>query len=331
MKKFTAEEIKEIVRFAQLLAPGFSEEQYQSLVQMQEEMAGSGFIETAYGLHRLEQKYGIPCSQALDKYVQLVEEKAKLEPEVADLRKKREFEEARLAEALAAGQKARAERGREEQELASFRQKAEQEKRAIKQQLERAKVDAEVQERDIASAGTLKAQLKRYGINVELAAKLLSEFAGGEAALVQMAEAAAEYGSQLEARASLRRENEAEEQKTQSTREERARLTADCQRLQDTRHRLTSDLGQQEALRRFQARYQTWSGVQEHLARWNQVIPMRCGWLTCGAHFLVDRAPSHFRTRHVCPCCGLSVLYYDEGFYSATGQPYASPIQVRLE
>ncbi|MDP3061849.1 MAG: hypothetical protein Q8O40_01360 [Chloroflexota bacterium] len=331
MRKFTAEEITEIIRSAQLLAPGFTEEQYQRLVQMQEELADSGFIESAYGLRRLEQQYGVPCSQALDEYVQLVQEKPKLELEVADLRKKRESEEARRAETVSAGQRAKAERSREEQDLAFFRQKGLQEREHIRQQVKQAMVEAEVKEGDIAAAGRVKAELKRYGLTLEVAAKLLGEFAGGEAALVQMAEAATEYGSLFEARASLRRENESEEQKTQSTREERARLTADCQRLQDTRSRLTSDVAQQEALRRFHDRYQGWSGILEHLAGWNQVIPMRCNWLTCGAHFLVDRAPSHFRTRHVCPCCGLSVLLYDEWFYTFTGQPYASPIKVRLE
>ncbi|MDP3064417.1 MAG: hypothetical protein Q8O40_14595 [Chloroflexota bacterium] len=325
------EEISEIVRCAQLFAPGFTEEQYQRMTQTQGEFAESGFVESAYGLHRLEQQYGVPCSQALDRYAQLVRDLKELELKVDELRQKRESEEAQLAETLAAGQRARAERGREERELASFTRKAEQEKGLIKQRLEQAMVEADVKEGDVAAAGRVKSELKRYGLTLELAAKLLSEFAGGEAALVQMAQAAAEYGSQLEANATLRRDNEAVEAKTQVTREEHARLTADCQRLRDAHNRLTSDAAQQEALRRFHARYQNWSGVLEHLARWDQVIPMRCNWLTCGAHFLVDRGPSHFRNRHVCPCCGLSVLLYDEWFYTTTGQPYASPIQVRLE
>ena len=64
MTGFTEEELKEIIRVAQIFAPAFNEEQYRKLIAMTDQIAASGFIEAAYGVYRLEQQYGLACSEA---------------------------------------------------------------------------------------------------------------------------------------------------------------------------------------------------------------------------------------------------------------------------
>ena len=49
MRKFNEAEIKEIIRTARVFAAQFTEEKYQKLVQMQQEIADSDFIEAAWG------------------------------------------------------------------------------------------------------------------------------------------------------------------------------------------------------------------------------------------------------------------------------------------
>jgi hypothetical protein len=331
MRKFTEEEIREILRSAQVCAPSFSDDQYRKLVELGQDLADSEFIEAAWGVHRLQHEYGTPCSEASDKYLQLLRDKAQLESQVSHLQEKRKLEEERLAETVEATRRSRAERNQQERELKSFKREAEKEKKRFKKEVEVAMEKARVNQEEIATAGRLKAAVESHGLDLELALGLLSEFAGDKDAARHLAEAVAEYGSQLEARTTLREQNEALKAQIEEEGEQFARVKADCQQHEETLSRLRSDLAQEEALHRFHSRFKGWSGLLECLARWDQVILLRCHWFFCGARFWVDRGPTSFRSKLICPCCGVSQLYFDDEPFMAIGIPDRGPIKIQLE
>jgi hypothetical protein len=330
MRKFTEDEIREIVRATQVFAPQFTREQYQALVGLGQELANSELIESASLVRQLAQEHGIPWAEVPGLYQRLLKERAKLQAEVDRLQERKGAEEKQLAETTEASRRAEAERSREEKELASYKRQAEKEKRRLKEQVGQAMKEAEVERKEIVAAGRFKAEAHRYGLTPELALKLLGEYAGDQDALTHLAEHAAEHGSQLKARASLEEEKEALALEVEQLRQEGATLSVDCQRQRETYNRLTSQLKEQEALRHFWGRYRNWSGLLECLASWGQLLPMRCDWFLCRARFWVDHGPTNFRSKHTCPCCGVGLVYPDERVFTATGQPYGVPIQVTL-
>jgi len=330
MRKFTEEEIKEIVRTAQLIAPQFSKEQYQKLAQMQQEMADSEFIEAAWGLHQLQQEYGIPCSEASGKYLQLLKDKTELESKVNWLKEQWEIEEERLSQTVKAVQRVKEERHHEEKELKLFKSQVEDEKKRLKEELEQAREEAKVNQEEAAIAGRLKAEVESHGLDLELTLRLFEEFASDEDAARRLAEAVAEYGSQLEAREILREENEAMKIEVEKGRKMSDEFKLECQHKQEVLTQLKSDLTEEDRLRHFWRRFQGASQVLEYLARWGQVIPMRCHWFFCGARFLVDQGPGSFRTKFVCPCCGLGLVYYDDEAFTTLGLSYRAPIKIEL-
>ncbi len=64
--EFTAEELKEVIRAARIFNPGFSEEQFQSLTELEARLTDSGYLETVSGLLRLERETGVPLSQVFE-------------------------------------------------------------------------------------------------------------------------------------------------------------------------------------------------------------------------------------------------------------------------
>jgi phytoene/squalene synthetase len=81
--EFTAEELEEVIRAARVFNPGFSDEQFQSLVEFERHVGDSGYLETVKGLERLEKETGIPLSQALEAHNRLLRENEALENKVA--------------------------------------------------------------------------------------------------------------------------------------------------------------------------------------------------------------------------------------------------------
>ena len=129
--RFSPEEISQIVRAARVWAPGFTQEQLQELINSQCHLAHSGFCEAAWGMVRLEQERGTPCTEALDACEHLLEEKAELEQKVVNFRATLEEVAGNIRQAQdnlhqleEATKRAKAEREREERELAAFKGKA---------------------------------------------------------------------------------------------------------------------------------------------------------------------------------------------------------------
>lgn len=201
--ELSPEQINQIVRAARVLAPGFSEEQLQWLVDCQRWLADSGFCEAAWGLVRLEQERDITCAKALDACEELLQEKAQLEAGLARLKEKEqtqqmanreaEGEYQRIKEATEQAKKElaelKAERQREEKELVAFNKKAEREKKRIAQEVEEYRQKANVSEQEVAAARQLKAEVERCGFSLELMLGLSREFADYQDAREKLAEA----------------------------------------------------------------------------------------------------------------------------------------------
>ena len=83
--EFTVEEIKDAARMARIHCPGFSEDGFESLMDLEKRITDSGYLEAVQGLIRLEEEKGISCTEALDVCQKLLEQKTKLEQEVPAL------------------------------------------------------------------------------------------------------------------------------------------------------------------------------------------------------------------------------------------------------
>jgi myosin heavy subunit len=333
VREFTADEIREIIRFAQVVGHPFSDEQYRKLMELGQDLAESGRVEAAWEVKSLMEQYGIPPSQAGKKYRQLVSDVAKLQTQVSDLQRQRGEEQKVLGETQWAVQQTEEKLKQGEKELESFTTWAEKEKQRLKDEVERAQKKAGVDLEQIAAGGRLKAQLKKHGLSLDLALELLGEFARQEDAAQKLAEAVAEYGSALEVSAALHEKNEALRVETEGRQEESAQLKEECQRDREALARLRSDRGEQEALRHFWRRFHPSSDLLEYLATWPQVYMLRCYHPLCGgARFLVNGGPSNFWAKFVCPRCRVEKVDWDDDAFTALGMStYRGPITIHLE
>jgi DNA repair exonuclease SbcCD ATPase subunit len=330
MRKFSEEEIREIIRTLQVFAPSFTNDQYQKIIQMQEELADPEFIEAADELRRLRQEYGITYHDAPARYVKLLNDIAGAEQRLGELTERQRSQRDELDQTTKALEEVREEHHRQEEELKLFMKQAENEKQRLKDELEQAIQEANINREHIALAVNLKAEVEAHNLDLKLTLRLLEEFAGDEDAARLLAEAVAEYGSQLKARETLRRHNEAVMVEGRQKQEKLAEVEAECQRKQEVLLRLQADLAEQERLRRFWRRFAGRSKALEYLAKWGQVIPMRCYALFCGARFWVDLDPTNFRTKHVCPCCGRRLVDFDDEALTTLGLSFRGPFQINL-
>ena len=81
--EFTAYELKEIIRVAFIFNPSFSEEQFQSLIELERRVGDPGYLETISGLMKLEKETGVPLSQVFETRDRLLQENEELEQKVA--------------------------------------------------------------------------------------------------------------------------------------------------------------------------------------------------------------------------------------------------------
>ena len=81
-REFTVEEIRDSVRTARVHCPGFTEDMFESLMDIEKHIADSGYLEVVQGLLRLEEEKGISCTKALDACEKLLEQKTSLKPKV---------------------------------------------------------------------------------------------------------------------------------------------------------------------------------------------------------------------------------------------------------
>jgi len=87
-RKFTVEEIRDSVRTGRVHCPGFTEDMFESLMELERRIADSGYLEVIQGMLRLEEEKGVSCTEALDACGKLQEQKTRLEREVPELEKR---------------------------------------------------------------------------------------------------------------------------------------------------------------------------------------------------------------------------------------------------
>ena len=119
--EFTVEEIKDAARMARIHCPGFSEDKFESLMELERRIADSGFLEAVQGLLRLEEEKGISCTEALDACKELLEQKTKLEQEIPALEKRVESLVAQIKQANAEYEQVKKATAKAGQELAQIR------------------------------------------------------------------------------------------------------------------------------------------------------------------------------------------------------------------
>ena len=87
-REFTIEEIRDSVRTARVHCPGFTEDMFESLMELEKHITDSGYLEVIQGLLRLEEEKSVSCAEALGACKDLLEKKTKLERELPELEKR---------------------------------------------------------------------------------------------------------------------------------------------------------------------------------------------------------------------------------------------------
>lgn len=339
-REFSQEEITQIARAARVLAPGFSEEQLEALAGSQRQLADSGFIETSWGLVRLQKQRGAPLTQALDTYEQLLRDCAELEEKLARFQAKlqtledktrqaeesyRQIEEA-TRQARKDQQKMKREREQEEKRLIAFIKKAEREKERISREIEESRRKADVTEEEIVAAGQLKAEVARCGFSIEFTLDLCQEFAGYENAREELARALGEHGALTRSNAALAEEQERGESELLRLQGEQDRVARNRTELEAILSQLKAEISGNKEILEFYHRYLGLRPLMEYLGGWNSMTFHHCVW--CGALFLIAPGKTRFRGVFRCPWCGLGLTEYDRQAYATTGLPVGTPLKL---
>lgn len=299
--EFTADELREITRAARVFSPGFSEEQFQSLTELQARLAHSGYPEAVSGLVELEKEKGVHLSQALETHDRLLQENAELERKVAARRAELDTLETQLREtqekcqgvgeatehAKAQLQDVRREQERDEKELSAFGEKAARERQRIDQELAEYRRKADVAEEDITTCARVKKEVARYGYTVELALGLAQEFAGYGDAPERLAEALKKHGELTSHLAAL-------EADMKTLGENRRHLEGMLSRLGEERvqhemvlSQLEAEIAEKGELVGSYHRYVHLRSLIEYVGDSNHLTFHHCMW--CGALFWVLR------------------------------------------
>jgi len=358
--EFTADEINELIRAARVFCPGFSEEQYHDLMELEKRLADSGYLEAVRGLAQLEEEKGIPCTEVLDAYAQLLRDQEQLEGKMASLQQKlmaqqnanqeAENRYQRMKESIeqARGEleKIQRECQKEERRLAALTRKAEMEKRRIDKELEEYRQRANVIEEEIVTAGQLKVEVEKHGLSLELMLALSQEFADHKDAREELAKALKESQTLSGYIASLNEQAREREKMLQSglnnLQSQKDKRQTEIQNLELARRNLEGKLSQlqinvnfAQELRMFYNRYYGWSGLLEWLASWNQISFLRCSnpiYIAMGA-LVRSAGPAHVWTDkpgRKCPHCGLDALVYNEKLYEDLNLPVGAAIKIQL-
>lgn len=355
----THEELTQAVRAARIHSPGFSEEQYRSLMELERRLVDTDWLEAVQELARLMEERGVACSQALDEYRSLLKQNESLKKSIASLQDKSQTLQAevsqhagelsRLQAAIRQGKedlsRVTAERQRQERELASCGMAADKKRAAIDKDLERCRKQAEVTKQEVADAGELKKLLASQGFSFDLALALCREFGNGQDAVADLQKAIEEHGNLARAKADLAERGAAEKQsleaETEGLGKQRDELQASLDRLNGARAeqesrllQIRADLTEQDRLSRFYRRYHGLHVLLEIMAGWENVFFLRCNNPTNGIIRLLDpRADTRVWTDRPaarCPHCGLNVLVFDERVYRELGTA-PGPAKLELE
>ena len=351
--EFSIEEIKDAVRAARIYCPGFTEDMFESLMELERHIADSGYLEAVQGLLRLEEEKGISCTEALDTCEKLTERKTRLEREVPELEKSveslvsqirqanGEYEQVKKATAKTNQELAqiRSEYVAAEKKLGIFNKRMEKEKQYIQKEVEDCYKQANVTKEEVIAAGRVKAEVESHGFTLELALGLSKEFAGYKNARKELAEGLNEHGSLNKYLDNLagwcNKERTRVMAEIASLESQKEGLASESFHLRNVLSQLQADIAGEENLRRFYRRYVGVSSLMEHLARWNQVFFVRCNnpvYALTGAfnansgnaHLWTDKPPA------MCPQCGHRDLLHDKEIYQALNWPAEIPLKLNL-
>jgi archaellum component FlaC len=347
--EFTPEQINQIVRAARVLAPGFTEEQLQWLIDCQPRLADSVFCEAAHIVARFERERGVSCANVLDACERLLQEKTELESEVAHLEEKLQAQQNANHEAEEKYRRVieAAEQSRKElAEVRAEREKAEAENKRIDQEVEEYRQKANVTEQEMNAAAQLKAQVEKCGFSLEQTLELSREFAGHEDAREKLAAGLKKYRDltgylkALEKWADDRKR--VLESEVATLESQRRWQQSQIKSLEEGRHHLETvianlqaDVVGEEEMRKFYQRYYGVSGLMEYLASWDQVIFLRCDNPVSAVASFFDRSaagPRFWTDKPLarCPHCGLATLIPDKRPYQALNWPVGAPLKLQL-
>ena len=351
--ELTTDEIKETARIVRIYCPGFSEEKFESLMELENQLANSGHLQTVQALLRLEEEKGVPCTEALDACEELFDRSVKLKKEVDDLEQKLATVAEHTKQAMETYSKlkgtikkaeehladVRNQSQKEEQEMIAFRKRAEAEKRIINQEIEGYHKKANLTREEVSVAIQIKTEVDNHRFTLETALDLSKEFAGHENAREKLAEAFNRYGSLTTYLDDMAKQGE--KQKTTlnldiaSLEDQKKSLGKECSFQTKLVSQLHADVAAEDQLRGFYNRYHGVSVLMEHLASWNQVFFIRCNnpvFAITGAidhnsgnaNFWTDKPPV------MCPNCGHRNLLFDEKVYQALNCAVGTPIRLKL-
>ena len=342
--EFTAEEIKDAARAARIYCPGFSEDKFESLTELERRIVDSGYLEAVLGLVRLEEKRGVSYAEVLDVCEELTKEEAKLEREIPALEKRLESLVAEIKQSVGKYEQVKrdtekadrelarikAEYGAAEKKLEAFNKKMEKEKQRIEKEVEDCSQQANLTKDDVIAAGKIKAEVEGHGFTLELMLGLSREFAGHENVREKLSQALKEHDSLKKYLDDLAVRGDKEKARIlgeiTSLESERKTLVGESGNLRNMLSQLQADVAYEEELRHFYRRYVRVSILMDNLASWNQIFFVHCtnpAYVITGAfdaksgnaHFWTDQPPA------MCPQCGFRILKPDEGIYRALNWP----------
>ena len=351
--EFTTEEIKDAARVARIYCPGFSEDKFESLMELERHVADSGYLEAVLGLIRLKEERGASCIEALDACKELTKEEAKLQREIPALEKRLESLVAEIKQSVGKYEQVKRDTEKADRELArikaeytasekkleTFTKRAEREKQRIEKEVEDCSQQANLTKDDIITAGKIKAEVESHGFTLGLVLDLSREFAGHENVRERLAQALKEHGSLSKYLDDL----------LNSGNKERARILGDITNVESEKvtmagvsvhlknvlSQLQADVEAEKELRLFHHRYSAASSLLEHLASWSQIFFLRCtnpAFMITGA-FDANSGNARFWTDKpvlMCPQCGYRHIVYDERVYQALNWPIGLPAKLKL-
>ena len=351
--EFTIDEIRDAIKTARIYCPGFDEQRFQNLMELEKRIAEPGYLEAVQGMIRLEKERNISCIEALDAFEDLLKQKAKLEGDLPELEKSaesligeikqavEEHERATRATAAAARKLARIEGkcAAAEKKLKSLNRKLEKDTQRVSEEIEGCYRQVSVTKEEVLAAGQVKNEAKNGGFTLDLVLGLSRELAGHKDARSELAEGLKEHGSLKKYLNELsewgKKEKERVLAEISGLESDKKRLTEGSAYLKNMVSKLQADVASEEELRRFYHRYLGASPLMEHLASWNRLFFIRCtnplyvltGALnskTGNAHLWTDKEPA------MCPHCGHRNLVYDDQVYQALNLPVGASAKVIL-
>ena len=351
--EFTAEEIRDAARMARVHCPGFSEDDFESLMELERRITDSGYLEAVLGLICLEEEKGISCTEALDACEKLIKQKTKLEQEVSALKQRSnelvtqinnaqaDYEQKKEAvvRVMQELRQVRNDYSAAEKGLEAFNRKTKKEKQRISAEVEDAYRKASITRDGVVTVGNIKEEIERHGFTLDLALGLAKEFAGYKNAREQLAEGLKEHGSlnkylyELHDGATKERERLISE--IRGLESQKKAITVESGNLRNKLAQLQDDTAYEEDLRRFHRRYFPYHGLLDELSTWPQVFFMRCMHpaSTVAGVFDKTKGNHHFWTDQppvTCPVCAYPVLEYDIKIYNYHGWSTQLPLNIHL-